>query len=137
MDSAETGAGEGAGNAIDGDPLTIWHTEWSKVNTPQPHEIRIDLGEVLELAGFSYLPRQDGNPNGTILRYEFYAGLDGEAWDQPLCGGAFANVRNNPILQKVTLDQPVSARFIRLVSLEEVNGRPWASAAEIGVLTKR
>src|SRR5690606_35594180 len=44
VDSEETNAETAPGvNATDGDPNTIWHTEWESYNKPYPHEIQIDL----------------------------------------------------------------------------------------------
>ena len=53
-------AGEGgvAANAFDGNPLTIWHTEWPSSIPDYPHEIRIGLGSVYDMDGFRSLPRQ-------------------------------------------------------------------------------
>ena len=50
-DSVEVNSEDGAArNAIDGDPASIWHTDWSSVagdaNDPgHPHELIIDLGD--------------------------------------------------------------------------------------------
>ena len=60
--------------AIDGDPDTYWHSEYDPVLAKQPHEIVIDLGKEIWLAGFKYLPRQDGGVNGNVKGYEIYVG---------------------------------------------------------------
>ncbi len=72
VDSQELGVNNGAVNAIDGLTTTFWHTQWMTASPPQPHNIVVDLGTVYPLNGFQYLPRQDGNTNGTIIQYEFY-----------------------------------------------------------------
>ncbi len=41
-----------ATNAFDGNPATIWHTEWFRANPPCPHEIQIDLGYTYYVDGF-------------------------------------------------------------------------------------
>ena len=133
----EAAPAEAAKNAIDDDPDTIWITEWRDASPPHPHEIQIDLGETLELEGFTYLPRQQHGTGGTILDYAFYTSADGRDWGQPRSKGQFANIRNNPVLQTVRFGKPAPARFIRLVGLSEVEGNPWTSAAEVGVLTAR
>ena len=132
--SEESGHGEVARNAIDGDPATIWHTEWAASNPPHPHHIVIDLGEEIELVGFTYLPRS-GSSNGTVVGYEFYVSADGARWGTPAAAGLFANIRNNPVEQRVTFDSACEGRFIKFKSLEAVDRKPWASAAEIGVIT--
>jgi beta-galactosidase len=71
-DSEELGGDDGnAGNAIDGDPQTFWHTQWQSAKPAHPHRIVIDLGAELELSRMTYLPRQD-SPNGRIARFRVY-----------------------------------------------------------------
>jgi len=127
--SAERGEGD-ARKAIDDNPSTYWHTEWSRTQPPHPHHIDIDMAETIELAGFSYLPRQ-GSHNGRIGRFEFYASEDGKNWGAPLASGTWPN---SGARQTVELDRPVKARYIRLKALSEVTGAFYASAAEINVI---
>jgi hypothetical protein len=61
-----------AQNLLDGNPTTLWHTPWQQETKPYPHTVSIDLGEVVELAGITCLPRQDGNRNGLIAGYEVH-----------------------------------------------------------------
>ena len=132
-DSFEPGEGYPR-HAIDGDPETFWHTNWSGSKEPQPHEIQIDLGLKFELSGFTYLGRQN-QVNGRIRDYEFYASSDGKDWGEPLVKGRFDN---NTSLQRVSFDKPVVCRYIRLVSLSEVTGAYYTSLAEIDIVaTKR
>lgn len=135
VSSEEAGAGEGAANAIDDRPDTIWHSRWSSDVPRSPHELVIDLGETLTLRGFTYLPRANG-PNGRVVKYEVYTSADGGSWGQPAAAGEFGNMRNNPVEQRVTFAAARPGRFLRFVALSEVNGQPWASAAEIGVITR-
>ncbi|MEV6580703.1 endo-alpha-N-acetylgalactosaminidase family protein [Streptomyces sp. NPDC051582] len=45
VDSQETAGENGsAANVLDGDPATIWHTQWYAATAPMPHEITLDLG---------------------------------------------------------------------------------------------
>ena len=91
------------------------------------------MGTPHRIAGFTYLPRQDGNPNGTVENYRFETSTDGANWTTNIVSGTFANIRNNPSLQEVNF-APVSARYFRFTALKEVNGNGWTSAAEISVL---
>ena len=91
------------------------------------------MGAAHQIAGFTYLPRQDGNPNGTIDNYRFETSSDGVNWTTNIVSGRFANIQNNPSLQIVEF-APVTAQFFRLTALKEVNGAGWTSAAEISVL---
>jgi alpha-L-fucosidase len=59
--------------------------------------------------------------------------MDGANWTTNVASGTFANIRNNPSLQKVTLAS-VNARFFRFTALREINANSWTSAAEISLL---
>jgi len=74
-------------NAFDGNPGTIWHTQWSGAAPFPPHEIQIDLGAPVEMIGFRYLPRQDGSPNGNVGQYLFYVSTNGANWGTPVASG--------------------------------------------------
>ena len=137
VDSEESAANNQARLAIDDDPSTFWHTQWRTANPDYPHEIVIDLGETLALAGFTYLPRQDGADGGLVAKYEFYVAEDSNRWGDPAAKGEFANILNNPILQRVMFDKPLSGRYIRLHALASPNNKPWAGAAEIDVIEAR
>ena len=98
--------------------------------SPPPHEIQIDLAGNYSINGFRYLPRQDGEVNGTIRNYEFYVSGDGINWGSPVASGAFANTT----AEKEALFNAKSGRYVRLRALSEVNGNPWTSVAELNVL---
>jgi len=133
VDSEETaGENNGAANAIDGKSSTFWHTRWND-DLKLPHTLTVDMGAAHRIAGFTYLPRQDGNANGTVENYRFETSADGIAWTTNIVSGTFANIRNNPSLQQVTF-APVAARFFRFTALREIYGNGWTSAAEISVL---
>jgi len=121
-------ADKSAANAIDGNSTTLWQSP----DSPLPHSLTIDMGRELQIAGFSYLPRQDRNPAGLIDSYRFETSIDGSAWS-PAADGRFANVRNNPMLQEVPFP-PVSARYFRMTALTAANATTTATAAEITVL---
>ena len=64
-----------AENAIDGQPATYWHTQWSTGSPNHPHHLVLDLGKSQSIAGFRYLPRPgDGMIGGRIKDYRVYAG---------------------------------------------------------------
>jgi alpha-L-fucosidase len=133
VDSQETAGGNNAAaNAIDGNSLTFWHTRWN-VDQNLPHFITIDMGATHRIAGFIYLPRQDGILNGTAERYRFETSIDGVTWTINIASGTFANIRNNPSLQQISFE-PIDARFFRFTALQEINKNGWTSAAEISVL---
>lgn len=133
VDSEETaGADNSAARAIDGDSTTIWHTRWN-ADQRQPHTITVDMGKPNRIAGFTYLPRQDGLLNGVVEKYRFETSADGMNWTTNVANGAFANIQNNPALQEVRFD-PGMVRYFRFTSLQAIWGSGWTSAAEISVL---
>ena len=129
-DSEETNGQ--ASNAIDGNPNTIWHTEWMSTNPVHPHEIQLDLGEPYELTGLRYLPRQDASFNGTIKDYEIYVSQNGTDWGSAVASGSFAKDKT----EKSVFFSGKYGQYIRLRALSEVNGNPWTSAAEINALVR-
>ncbi len=134
FDSEENEVGNIAKNVTDGDPKTIWHTQWKKKQPGQPHSIAIDMGEEIKANGFIYLPRQDASIGGLVNTYEFHVSRDGINWGKPVAEGRFDNIQNNPVQQIVKFSKPVSCRYIKLTSTSGVKGQPFASAAEIGIL---
>ena len=138
---SEETAGEGPDNgraedAIDGDPNTFWVTEWrDTVDSTFPHWIEIDMGNVYNVSGFTYLPRQDSSLNGTIRDYKFYVGNGSDCnnveWVE-VASGAFDDSLSKE--EKRVFFTVATGRFVRLEAISEVNGRPWTSVAELNVL---
>jgi hypothetical protein len=118
-----------ATNAFDGDPNTIWVTEWVDQSPPPPHELQIDLGGVHSISGFRYLPRQDA-PYGRVAAYEFFVSMDGVTWGSSVTSGAFQNTVQE---QQASFNSKMG-RYVRLRVVSEVGGHPWAAVAEINVL---
>ncbi len=116
--------------AFDGNPNTIWHTEWATTEVP-PHELQIDLGATYEVTELRYLPRQDRYPNGHISRYEVYVSSDGINWRSPAKAGTFSAYRKT---KKHIYITPTQGRYVRLRALSEVNGNAWTSVAELEVV---
>ncbi len=131
VDSEETDAENGSGeNAVDCNPGTYWHTQWQSKSPAPPHEIIIELLPPAVIKGFTYLPRQDESDHGTIKDYEFYVSDDGRNFGQPVKKGTFEPGRG----RKIETFEPIKCRFIKLRAISEINGLPWTSAAEIGVI---
>jgi hypothetical protein len=131
VDSEETNGENGCGlNTVDGDPHTIWHTEWQSNSPACPHEIILELRPPSLIWGFAYLPRQDESDHGEVKDYEFYVSDDGENFGLPAKKGTFEAGKQ----EKVVTFKPVKCRFVKFKALSEINGLPWTSAAEIRVL---
>ena len=132
--SSEEGPGREYGkNLVDGDPSTIWHTMYSITVPKYPHWVDFDCGEEKLIKGFSYLPRQDGSPNGNIKGYKVQLSADGKTWADPVSEGDFENSSKE---KKVMFAQPQRARYLRFTALSSQNGADFASGAEFSVLAE-
>ena len=126
---------ENAGNrrlarmAIDGRPLTHWHTNFSPVPDQPPHDLVIDLGQSRTVTGLRYLSRQDVGWNGTISEATVSVGDDSESFRD----GAKVTFEKDKRAQQATF-RPQTGRYVRIRVLKEINGGPWASAAEFGLI---
>jgi HEAT repeat protein len=114
--------------AGDGDLNTIWHTEFVGAMPGYPHELVVDLGASRAIEGLLYVPRQDMS-NGRIRDYEVRLSDDGKKWSAPVAHGRWAN---DSTFKHVALPGS-SARFVQLLGLSEVEGRPFMSAAELAI----
>lgn len=130
--SDEEGGSEKAANAIDEDPRTIWHSQYTGGTKGFPREITVDMGRAYDVAAFVYTPRTDGISNGLVKGYAVYLSADGKSWKMA-AEGEFAN---SAVKKTVTLASPMRARYFRFVGKSEVNGNDFCSAAELGILTK-
>ena len=132
VDSEETAGEDGRGaNAVDGNPNTIWHTQWQDASPAHPHEIILQLDPPCRIKGLTYLPRQGGNNGGTIESYEIYLSADGKEFGRPVKKGEFFPYGK---YKKTVLFEPKQCTFVKLVALSEMNGQAWTTAAEIGVI---
>lgn len=131
--SSEHDTTYGAAKAVDGDPATFWHTRWE--NPPNhPHTLTIDLGAVRDIAGITYLPRQDKRvPDSMIEEGRVEVSIDGVTWTE---AGSFlfGNLLNDPCERNFLFPKPARGKHLRLISTRGVSGKPYAGAAEIGVL---
>lgn len=122
-----------ASNAIDGDPATFWHTPWGDPKPKLPHSLTLDLGKAHTLSGLQVLPRQDMN-HGRIGRYRIEAGSAKDRIDQVIAEGQWVDSRE---MQVVRFKAPVTARFFRIVALEDLGGDVFTTIAEVNVLTEK
>ncbi|WP_328946343.1 ricin-type beta-trefoil lectin domain protein [Streptomyces sp. NBC_00250] len=122
-------ASQPAGNAIDGNPASLWHTAWSSgTPTALPHELRIDLGKRYTVDGLSHQPRQDGGVNGRIGRYEVYVSDSTADWGSPVATGTLADIAGSTSLHLT----PKTGRYLKLKALSEAGSRgPWTSLGEL------
>ena len=110
-------------NVLDGNPSTMWHTDWNI--TSMPHWIDLELSEPTEINGLVYTPRQSGT-NGNATKYEIQVLVDGTY--QTITSGT---LKNDSTVKTIEFD-PVTTTHIRLVYLEAANNN--GSAAELQVV---
>jgi galactose oxidase len=128
-DSQQTG--NEAVNAIDGNPNTFWHTQYTPSVAQLPHAITIDMKQSYLVTAVSYQPRQDGSSNGNIGQHKIELSTDGTNWGSPVVIGAYVNDAET----KKSTFVPKPARYVRLTATTEAQGanNQWTSAAEINV----
>jgi galactose oxidase len=132
-DSAETAQGNyAAARAIDGNPATFWHTQWTPTVAALPHTLTIDMHATNTVTGLTYLPRPAGTGgNGRIGQYQIRVSTDGANFGNPVATGTFVD----DATEKSVPVTSVQARYVRLSALTEAGGRgAWSSAAEINLL---
>ena len=113
--------------AVDNNPDTLWHTNWYGTSR-ENHWFQFELTEGYIVDGLRYWPRQSGNSNGTITRYEIQVSDDGESF-RSVKSGSWENDRN----WKLASFAGENVKYVRLVALDAVtdNNYVFASAAEI------
>lgn len=154
-DSEETGAiGQDgpAAHAVDGNVNSYWHTNWHNVNpvtgTPDAidgnNTITLTLEEPVDLAGITYLPRQQAaaNNNGPITVCRVYVSYNGSAFDAPPVAESNWTYPtenwNESIAEKELLfsDSVEGVKAVKIVvdSARSTTSVPYINAAEIGLL---
>ncbi|MFT3830988.1 MAG: beta-galactosidase [Opitutaceae bacterium] len=78
VDSEERTAADGtAENALDGQTVNFWHSEWGAAQPGFPHRLIIDMAITRTVSGFRYTPRQGaGDVTGRIKDYRVFVGDD-------------------------------------------------------------
>ncbi|MCM1177346.1 MAG: alpha-L-fucosidase [Bacteroidales bacterium] len=87
----------------------------------------LDLGDVKEVEGFSYVPIYKGH-GGCIITYDFLVSVDGSTWTKVFSDRMFDNVVNNPVRQDVAFREKVKARYLKLVPLRTSSDGTYGSA---------
>ena len=118
---------------FDGDPRSIWHTQFQPKLEKHPHELVVDLGAEYEITGLRYLARQDGGWNGAFAKWEIAISSSPKEFDAPVGIATFKKLRT---AQSADF-KATKGRYVQIRILTEVNGGPWASAAEIRLVGER
>ncbi len=101
--------------------------------TTKENPLIIDLGESISLKGLTYSPTENKE---SVFTYILSVSENGTEWTE-VRKGEFSNIKNNPIMQEITLNEAVNARFIQLETVRGVDGgKPSVEINQIGVRTK-
>ncbi len=68
-----------------------------------------------------------------VARYEFYASADASNWGTAAASGTWDSSRS----AKTVSFSKRNARYVRLVALSEINGKAYASLAEIDLIAAK
>lgn len=121
-----------AAYAIDGNPTTVWHSQFVPKTFKHPHDLVIDLGKPRNITGFYYLARQDNGWNGSLKDVEVYISDNPDEFGKPIVTATLEKVKSQ---QRIECPS-TKGRYVRLKILSEVNAKPWASIAEFAVAGK-
>ncbi len=118
--------------ALDGNPKTMWHTQFREIQPSLPHQLTVDLQGNYEIKGVVYTPRSDGNSNGTIGKFELYIADDASKLGEPIIAETFANIKAP---SRIEFKEPKKGRFVVLKAIAAASGDlSYASAAELEIL---
>lgn len=131
--------------AFDGNPDTIWHSNWNGTNDKLSDTLQqgtegtlptiegvIDLGRIYTLDEFSFTPRVDSSVNGRVTKADLYLGVDdgsgGIRWTQVATDATFAD----DTTRKTFTFAETEARYVRFVAKQSNNGWVCVSEFDIG-----
>lgn len=127
--SSHQGGSEDIRNVIDGDPGTIWHTQYSPAKPDCPHEVIIDMGESHMVSHIVYRGREDMG-NGRVSRFEAYISNNAEDWRSPAVAGRLQNTAGEQVM---ALDKATEGRYLRFVILSTHDRQGYGSVAELSI----
>ncbi len=120
-----------AGNVLDGDPVTFWHTRWGDISDPYPHWIRITFKQPATLHGIAVTPRQDMT-NGHVGKYAVFVGDDPNSMGRPASQGI---IPEGSQTHEIFFETPACGKYLVLQALRpRYPEHPWATIAEIQLL---
>jgi alpha-L-fucosidase len=126
------GTSDSMANAVlDGNPETTWYQADS---LHIPIDLVIDLGKMVDVSGFKYLPDQHWWGSGIITHYSFFISEDGQQWEK-LDQGEFANIKNNPVLQTKTFAAR-KGRYCKIRAERNTQNNNRAGYAEVDIITE-
>ncbi len=127
---SQQGGNERVEYAIDDNPSTFWHTQYSPSKPTCPHEIVVDMAKTYRIASFIYQGRGDGSSNGRVLDYEVFFSNSPKVFGAPAASGTLQNTASP---QTVNIASKPEARYMRFVVYRVVDNQDYASVAELGI----
>ncbi len=121
--------GADAAQAFDGNTATAWTTDGLSA-------LVVDMGKEESVAGFCYAPIAAEDLSGTIYKYNFYVGTDGQNWTKCNTNGEFSNIMHNPVPYFVRFGKNYQARYFKLEPISEIKSAQKTTIGEIGILVK-
>ena len=109
--------------AFDGDPKTVWHSQYDAPAPKMPQWIGLELGKPTPLPGIRYTPRPEGN-NGAVRKYRLEIRKPNAPWETALAG----ETPRGPL--ELLIPNPTPIEAFRLI-IEADHGDGFGSAAEI------
>lgn len=120
-------------NAIDGDPMTTWHTNAS-LNFP--YYIIVDFGKVLQIDGIVFQNRLDDLSGGVNWpkQVAWEASNDLSSWEPILALSEMPNTKDELRLPCTT---PTSARYLKFSMYSGWRDQPYGYIGEMGVYHRK
>ena len=112
--------------AADGDLKSVWRTQYIGKTPEYSHSLTINLDSPRDIDGLLYVPVPDGG-NGWVKDFEVRVSDDGQKWSEPLVKSSFEGGAGFHFLSFPER----ATRYLQLRGLNERNGLPVMSAAEV------
>jgi len=113
-----------ASYVLDGDANTFWHSRWSQNATSYPHHLTVDMVDILDVSGFSFLQR-DGMRK--VKDIEIMVSTDNTQWESM---GNF-QLKEINTLHHIKLNKKTSFRYFKIIAKSAFDGQQYAAMAEI------
>lgn len=112
-------------NVVDGNTGTMWHSDWNI--TTMPHWIDLEMKEVTEIKGVTYMPR-DNCGNGTPTAYDIQVSTDGTNYTSVKSGSCSMNEFKAYEFEF----EPVEAKHVRFILTSAKNNN--GSCTEMNIM---
>ncbi|SMP46310.1 Glycosyl hydrolases family 2, sugar binding domain [Neorhodopirellula lusitana] len=109
-------------NLLDGDPNSIWHSDWRGGKNQYPYAVDFEMIEPMQIAGLNYVQRQD-NTRGRIRRFRVRTSPNGRSWT------TVAEGETPP--REIRFDTPIDASHLRFEAISDVGGTENCAIAEL------